>query len=141
VLCKKHCFNRHNGRNDWRKLLAKLYPPKRAKKQHSVTAQSIWPLGQHTDSNTVVLQRQAPGPSALHGARSGTYSDKAKVAITWVAVTDGVRAGVSLYDRLFAAPHPDMIHMQPQHNPRFWFTEITPMHRFAKETAFEEAMY
>lgn len=44
------------------------------------------------------------------GTKSGTPgadSVKAKAAITWVAVADGVSAEVRLYDRLFADAHPD----------------------------------
>jgi glutaminyl-tRNA synthetase len=37
----------------------------------------------------------------------GSDSVKAKAAITWVAVADGVSAEVRLYDRLFADSHPD----------------------------------
>jgi glutaminyl-tRNA synthetase len=46
----------------------------------------------------------------IPGTKSGTPgadSVKAKAAITWVAVADGVPAEVRLYDRLFADPHPD----------------------------------
>jgi len=37
----------------------------------------------------------------------GADSVKAKAAITWVGVADGVPAEVRLYDRLFADAHPD----------------------------------
>jgi glutaminyl-tRNA synthetase len=46
----------------------------------------------------------------IPGTKSGTPgadSVKAKAAITWVAVADGVQAEVRLYDRLFAEAHPD----------------------------------
>jgi len=46
----------------------------------------------------------------IPGTKSGTPgadSVKAKAAITWVGVADGVRAEVRLYDRLFADAHPD----------------------------------
>jgi glutaminyl-tRNA synthetase len=46
----------------------------------------------------------------IPGTKSGTPgadSVKAKAAITWVGVADGVRAEVRLYDRLFSDPHPD----------------------------------
>ena len=46
----------------------------------------------------------------LPGTKSGTPgadSVKAKAAITWVGVADGVRAEVRLYDRLFNEAHPD----------------------------------
>jgi glutaminyl-tRNA synthetase len=38
---------------------------------------------------------------------SGADSVKAKAAITWVGVADGVQAEVRLYDRLFSDPQPD----------------------------------
>ena len=44
------------------------------------------------------------------GTKSGTPgadSVKAKAAITWVGVHDGLPAEVRLYDRLFTDPHPD----------------------------------
>ena len=46
----------------------------------------------------------------IPGTKSGTPgadSVKAKAAITWVGVADGVQAEVRLYDRLFADAHPD----------------------------------
>ncbi len=46
----------------------------------------------------------------IPGTKSGTPgadSVKAKAAITWVSVADGVQAQVRLYDRLFADAHPD----------------------------------
>jgi glutaminyl-tRNA synthetase len=46
----------------------------------------------------------------IPGTKSGTPgsdSVKAKAAITWVSVADGVQAEVRLYDRLFAEAHPD----------------------------------
>ena len=46
----------------------------------------------------------------IPGTKSGTpgaASVKAKAAITWVGVADGVQAEVRLYDRLFADAHPD----------------------------------
>ncbi|MEY3521999.1 MAG: Glutamine--tRNA ligase, partial [Pseudomonadota bacterium] len=46
----------------------------------------------------------------IPGTKSGTPgadSVKAKAAITWVGVADGVKAEVRLYDRLFAEAHPD----------------------------------
>ena len=46
----------------------------------------------------------------IPGTKSGTPgadSVKAKAAITWVSVMDGVPADVRLYDRLFAEAHPD----------------------------------
>ncbi len=61
-------------------------------------------------------QRAADGSiSEVHarvipGTKSGTPgadSVKAKAAITWVGVSDGVKAQVRLYDRLFLQAHPD----------------------------------
>ena len=46
----------------------------------------------------------------IAGTKSGTPgadSVKAKAAITWVGVADGVRAEVRLYERLFKDEHPD----------------------------------
>jgi glutaminyl-tRNA synthetase len=46
----------------------------------------------------------------IAGTKSGTPGAdrvKAKAAITWVGVADGVQAEVRLYDRLFKDPHPD----------------------------------
>ncbi|WP_300715726.1 glutamine--tRNA ligase/YqeY domain fusion protein [Hydrogenophaga sp.] len=46
----------------------------------------------------------------IPGTKSGTPgadSVKAKAAITWVSVADGVPAEVRLYDRLFSDPQPD----------------------------------
>ena len=46
----------------------------------------------------------------IAGTKSGTAgadSVKAKAAITWVSVADGVQAEVRLYDRLFSDPQPD----------------------------------
>jgi small GTP-binding protein len=46
----------------------------------------------------------------IPGTKSGTPgadSVKAKAAITWVGVAEGVQAEVRLYDRLFAEAHPD----------------------------------
>lgn len=46
----------------------------------------------------------------IAGTKSGTPgadSVKAKAAITWVGVADGVAAEVRLYDRLFSDPQPD----------------------------------
>ena len=46
----------------------------------------------------------------IPGTKSGTPgadSVKAKAAITWVGVADGIAAEVRLYDRLFSDPHPD----------------------------------
>jgi glutaminyl-tRNA synthetase len=46
----------------------------------------------------------------IAGTKSGTPgadSVKAKAAITWVGVADGVPAEIRLYDRLFADAHPD----------------------------------
>jgi len=59
------------------------------------------------DENGQVTEVHA---KVIPGTKSGTPgsdSVKAKAAITWVAVADGVPAEVRLYDRLFADAHPD----------------------------------
>jgi len=46
----------------------------------------------------------------IHRTQSGTPGAdnvKAKAAITWVGVANGVQAEVRLYDRLFSDPQPD----------------------------------
>jgi glutaminyl-tRNA synthetase len=59
------------------------------------------------DADGTVTEVQA---KVIPGTKSGTPgadSVKAKAAITWVGVADGVPAEVRLYDRLFNDPHPD----------------------------------
>jgi len=59
------------------------------------------------DATGQVIEVQA---KVIPGTKSGTPgadSVKAKAAITWVGVADGVRAEVRLYDRLFNEAHPD----------------------------------
>ena len=59
------------------------------------------------DAAGQVIEVQA---KVIPGTKSGTPgadSVKAKAAITWVGVADGVRAEVRLYDRLFNEAHPD----------------------------------
>ncbi|MEY2802885.1 MAG: Glutamine--tRNA ligase [Pseudomonadota bacterium] len=59
------------------------------------------------DAHGQVTEVQA---KVIPGTKSGTPgadSVKAKAAITWVGVSDGIRAEVRLYDRLFADAHPD----------------------------------
>jgi len=59
------------------------------------------------DASGQVSEVQA---KVIPGTKSGTPgadSVKAKAAITWVGVADGVQAQVRLYDRLFADAHPD----------------------------------
>ncbi|MCZ8252173.1 MAG: glutamine--tRNA ligase [Hylemonella sp.] len=59
------------------------------------------------DANGQVTEVHA---KVIPGTKSGTPgadSVKAKAAITWVAVADGVAAEVRLYDRLFTDPQPD----------------------------------
>ena len=63
--------------------------------------------GCEKDANGGVVQVLA---KVIPGTKSGTPgadSVKAKAAITWVGVSDGVAAEVRLYDRLFAEEHPD----------------------------------
>ena len=59
------------------------------------------------DANGQVTEVHA---KVIPGTKSGTPgadSVKAKAAITWVGVNDGVQAEVRLYDRLFTDPQPD----------------------------------
>ncbi len=59
------------------------------------------------DANGQVTEVHA---KVIPGTKSGTPgadSVKAKAAITWVGVADGVSAEVRLYDRLFTDPQPD----------------------------------
>ncbi|MFZ9374044.1 MAG: glutamine--tRNA ligase/YqeY domain fusion protein [Burkholderiaceae bacterium] len=59
------------------------------------------------DASGVVTEVHA---KVIPGTKSGTPgadSVKAKAAITWVGVSDGVRAEVRLYDRLFTEAQPD----------------------------------
>ncbi|MDO9146585.1 MAG: glutamine--tRNA ligase/YqeY domain fusion protein [Hydrogenophaga sp.] len=59
------------------------------------------------DASGTVLEVHA---KVIPGTKSGTPgadSVKAKAAITWVSVADGVQAEVRLYDRLFSDPQPD----------------------------------
>ncbi|MFN3440412.1 MAG: glutamine--tRNA ligase/YqeY domain fusion protein [Acidovorax sp.] len=53
---------------------------------------------------TAVHAKVIPGTKS---GTSGADSVKAKAAITWVSVADGVPAEVRLYDRLFSDPQPD----------------------------------
>jgi glutaminyl-tRNA synthetase len=64
-------------------------------------------MGCARDANGNVTEVHA---KVIPGTKSGTPgadSVKAKAAITWVAVADGVAAEVRLYDRLFTDPQPD----------------------------------
>jgi glutaminyl-tRNA synthetase len=59
------------------------------------------------DANGHVTEVHA---KVIPGTKSGTPgadSVKAKAAITWVGVNDGVQAEVRLYDRLFTEAQPD----------------------------------
>ncbi len=59
------------------------------------------------DASGQVTEVQA---KVIPGTKSGTPgadSVKAKAAITWVGVNDGVQAEIRLYDRLFSQAHPD----------------------------------
>ncbi len=59
------------------------------------------------DANGQVTEVQAKVIPHTKSGTPGADSVKAKAAITWVGVVDGVRAEVRLYDRLFADAHPD----------------------------------
>ena len=59
------------------------------------------------DSNGVVIEVHATVFTDTKSGTAGADSIKAKGAITWVGVADGVRAQVRLYDRLFTEGQPD----------------------------------
>ena len=59
------------------------------------------------DSQGVVTQVLAKVIPNTKSGTPGADSVKAKAAITWVSVADGVSAEVRLYDRLFTEPQPD----------------------------------
>jgi len=59
------------------------------------------------DANGQVTEVHAKVIAGTKSGTPGADSVKAKAAITWVGVADGVQAEVRLYDRLFADPQPD----------------------------------
>ncbi|MBX3611105.1 MAG: glutamine--tRNA ligase/YqeY domain fusion protein [Hydrogenophaga sp.] len=59
------------------------------------------------DADGKVTEVQAKVIAGTKSGTPGADSVKAKAAITWVAVADGISAEVRLYDRLFSDPHPD----------------------------------
>jgi glutaminyl-tRNA synthetase len=59
------------------------------------------------DAAGQVTEVQAKVIPGTKSGSPGADSVKAKAAITWVGVADGVSAEVRLYDRLFADAHPD----------------------------------
>jgi glutaminyl-tRNA synthetase len=59
------------------------------------------------DANGQVTEVHAKVMPDTKSGTPGADSVKAKAAITWVSVADGVQAEVRLYDRLFSDPHPD----------------------------------
>jgi glutaminyl-tRNA synthetase len=59
------------------------------------------------DANGNVTEVHAKVIPNTKSGTPGADSVKAKAAITWVSVADGVQAEVRLYDRLFSDPHPD----------------------------------
>jgi glutaminyl-tRNA synthetase len=59
------------------------------------------------DAQGTVTEVQAKVIPHTKSGTPGSDSVKAKAAITWVSVADGVSAEVRLYDRLFADAHPD----------------------------------
>ena len=59
------------------------------------------------DSNGVVTEVHAAVFTDTKSGTAGADSVKAKGVITWVGVSDGVRAQVRLYDRLFNEEQPD----------------------------------
>jgi glutaminyl-tRNA synthetase len=62
--------------------------------------------GSKTAEGKVIEVHAKVIPNTKSGT-SGADSVKAKAAITWVGVADGVQAEVRLYDRLFSDPQPD----------------------------------
>jgi glutaminyl-tRNA synthetase len=62
--------------------------------------------GAKTPEGKVIEVHAKVIPNTKSGT-SGADSVKAKAAITWVGVADGVQAEVRLYDRLFSDPQPD----------------------------------
>jgi glutaminyl-tRNA synthetase len=73
-----------------------LYPQKRAKKQRSAITQLTSPHSQTTDFGALFLKKQALMPISNMSCTPGPDSVKAKAAITWVSVADGVKAEVRL---------------------------------------------
>ena len=59
------------------------------------------------DANGRVTEVHAKVIADTKSGTPGADRVKAKAAITWVGVADGVQAEVRLYDRLFKDPHPD----------------------------------
>jgi glutaminyl-tRNA synthetase len=59
------------------------------------------------DANGQVIEVHAKVIPNTKSGTPGADSVKAKAAITWVGVADGVQAEVRLYDRLFHESHPD----------------------------------
>jgi glutaminyl-tRNA synthetase len=59
------------------------------------------------DANGQVSEVHAKVIAGTKSGTPGADSVKAKAAITWVSVADGVRAEVRLYDRLFTEAQPD----------------------------------
>ena len=59
------------------------------------------------DAAGQVIEVQAKVVPGTKSGTPGADTVKAKAAITWVGVADGVQAEVRLYDRLFADAHPD----------------------------------
>ena len=59
------------------------------------------------DASGQVVQVQAKVIAGTKSGTPGADSVKAKAAITWVGVSDGVQAEIRLYERLFADAHPD----------------------------------
>ncbi len=59
------------------------------------------------DADGNVIEVHAKVIANTKSGTPGADSVKAKAAITWVGVADGVQAEVRLYDRLFSDPNPD----------------------------------
>jgi glutaminyl-tRNA synthetase len=64
-------------------------------------------LGATRDASGVIIEVQANLVPDTKSGTPGADAMKVKGNISWVAVADGIKAEVRLYDRLFAVPQPD----------------------------------
>ena len=62
---------------------------------------------QSAESRSITMNGQRETIHAADRQTAGADRVKAKAAITWVGVADGLRAEVRLYDRLFKDAQPD----------------------------------
>jgi len=73
-----------------------LYPQKRAKKQRSARTQLTSPHSQLNNLGLLAWKKLTFMPIGTNSGTPGADSVKAKAAITWVSVADGVKAEVRL---------------------------------------------